>query len=132
MYLIYCARLLLCFRRSLLSQVEARYTSESLLKEIAKDLVSIPIRQPAQQQPVDISIDIEVSGVNNSSTLSGHTLTSFAPLEDSTLVKEKEAFTEAHVMEGEQRRPSSLPRAQRRQSKKPAVTQLFQLEVSRQ
>ena len=122
------------FRRSLLSQVEARCTSETLLKENAQALVSSPPQQAIQHQPVDISIDIEVSGINNNSpTLSGHNLTSFAPLEES-LVKEKEAASEEQAVEGEQRRPSSLnipPKPHRRQSKKPAVTQLFQLEVSR-
>ena len=124
-------------RRSLLSQVEARAASELLLKEDAKALVSSSSQPTNQHQPVDISIDIEVSGVaQSSSSLPQHTdtLTSFAPFEES-VVKEREAFSEDVAGEGgqQQRRPSSLklsPRSQRRQSKKPVVTQLFQLEVS--
>jgi hypothetical protein len=86
---------------------------------------------------VDISIDIEVSGVVQSSSLSRRgtgTLTSFAPFEES-VVKEAEAFSEevAGGEGGQQQRKTSnqiSPRSQRRHSKKPAVTQLFELEVS--
>ena len=119
----------------MLSQVEARCASELLLKENAQALVSGPTKSTNQHQPppVDISIDIEVSGVVQGSSLSPRgtgTLTSFAPLEES-VVKEAEAFSE-EVGGQQQRRPSSQlsPRSQRRHSKKPAVTQLFELEVS--
>lgn len=122
----------------MLSQVEARCTSELLLQENAQSLVSSPVHPANQRQPVDISIDIEVSGIVQSPPLSpGHTgtLTSFAPFEES-VVKEAEAFSDGVATgEGakEQRRSSSgkpSPRTQRRHSKKPAVAQLFQLEVS--
>ena len=122
----------------MLSQVEARWASELLLKENAQALVSGPAKSTNRHQPppVDISIDIEVSGVVQGSSLSPHgtgTLTSFAPLEDS-VVKEAEIFSEEVGGEGgqqQQRTSSQLsPRSQRRHSKKPAVTQLFELEVS--
>ena len=118
-------------RRSLLSQVEARCDSELLLKEDAQSLISSPSQLTTQHHPVDISINIEVSGVVQSSSLSGPTgtLTSFAPFEES-VAKEKEAFSEDATGEGG-RRPSSLnssSKSQRRHSKKP---QLFQLDVSR-
>lgn len=116
----------------MLSQVEACCASELLLKEDAKSLVTSPSQLTSQHPPVDISIDIEVSGVQSPS-MSGPTgtLTSFAPFEES-LAKEKEAFSEDGVGEGG-RRPSSLnipSKSQRRQSKQPAVTQLFKLEVN--
>lgn len=122
----------------MLSQVEARWASELLLKENAQALVSGSAKSTNQHQPppIDISINIEVSGVVQGSSLSPHgtgTLTSFAPLEES-VVKEVEAFPEEVGGEGgpQQRRTSSQlsPRSQRRHSKKPAVTQLFELEVS--
>ena len=121
----------------MLSQVEARCASELLLKENAKALVSGPSQPTDQHQPVAISIGIEVFGVPQSSSSLPHhtgTLTSFASFDES-VVKENQGFSEDVAGEGgqQQRRPSSLklsPRSQRRQSKKLAVTQLFQLEVS--
>jgi hypothetical protein len=86
---------------------------------------------------VDVSIDIEVSGVVQGSSLSPRgtgTLTSFAPFEESGL-KEAEAFSEevAGGEGGQQQWGTSSqlsPRSQRGHSKKPAVTQQFELEVS--
>ena len=120
-------------RHSLLSQLEARCTSELLLKENAKALVSSSPQPTHQHQPGHTSINMEVlDGSQSSSSLPQHTdtLTSFAPFGES-VVKEREAFSGEGGQQ--QRRPSSLklaPRSQRRQSKKPAVTQLFQLEVN--
>ena len=121
-------------RRSLLSQVEARCASEVFLRENAQALVSSSAQSTNQRQPVDISIDIEVSGGVQSPPLSPRaataTLTSYAPLEESVF-KDAEAFSEG-VGAGEQlsSSPKTSPRSQRRHSKKPAITQIFQLEVN--
>ena len=117
------------FRRSLLSQVEARSISEALLKANPLALISA---QESGQPPtanVDIAINIEVS-TNGSPYKAGEATTSFIPLEESS-VKEKE-FTGSQVLESD-RKASPLnrsPKQHRRHSQKPAGTQLFKLEVS--
>ena len=139
MYIVYCNhRNYSISRRSLLSQVEARCFSEVFLRENAQALVSSSAQSTNQRQLVDISIDIEVSGGVQSPPLSppqaaAATLTSYAPLEESVF-KDAEAFSEG-VGVGEQQKmlsssPKTSPRSQRRHSKKPAITQIFQLEVN--
>ena len=120
------------FRCSLLSQVEVRCTQELLLKESAQSLVSRPPERAGKQYlPVDISIDIEVSGVVESPSQSEHNITSFAAFHEESNAKECEAYCEEESGGG--RRPSSLkirPKSQTRQSKKARVSEFFQLEVS--
>ena len=112
--------------------MEVRCTQELLLKQSAQSFVSRPSEQAAKQSlPVDISIDIEVSGVVDSPSESEHNITSFARFHEESIAKESEAYNED--ASGEGKRPSSLkirPRSQTRQSKKARVSELFQLEVS--
>lgn len=112
--------------------MDTRYAAEALLKENPLSLVKVD--RPSQPPPVDISINIEVS--TSSPDVTGQTTTSFIPLEEEpspptdSLAKEKESMLESQEV-GKQRTSLSVaPKPSRRQSSKPAVTQLFQLEVS--
>ena len=118
--------LLFLFRRSLLSQVEARCVAEALLK--ADPLALISSQQTSQPHAVDIAINIEVS-TNGSTSRLGEATTSFIPLEESS-VKERD-FTGSQILDRD-RKPSSLnvsPKQHRRHSQKPAGAQLFKMEV---
>lgn len=125
-------------RRSLLSQVDSRYAEEKLLEESAQALVKSSA-ESARLPPapsVDISIEIEVlpsTSPTFSSPAFGEAVTSYSSLEDKTYTTDRDAFSEYQASVEAQRRSSSLKvpsKQRRRMSNKPAVAQLFKLEVS--
>ena len=116
-----------------MNQVDSRYTEVILLKESPQVLVK-STAESAKLPPMpsaDISIDIEV--LPSGSSVLREEVTSFTSLEDQVNTKEKEALSEYQASVAAQKRSTSLTVTRKRhtrQSSKPAVTQLFQLEVS--